>query len=363
MPFQGSAYPGTAVDPNPTQVNQSGGGGSGARPKNENPNVSKVDASPAGADVEEGEMTPEEEKKVDDELLKIILKKTYPLTPAQKKQIHEADEDQVRADLRSPPSYSSVPVDIFLDPAAEMEKGKPTAISFTDQTGQPWPIGRCIVSDEFKGDRPAQGSHVFVFTAQKLVAHGAMICLLEGLPGPAKFKVEVGNAKHFLSVDARVHLNGPAAKPLPADIDGPQLVAGDPVMEAFLYGIPPEGAEPVAVAGGGSQTKAWDYRGAIWVRTPMVLMAPTALRQNVLNGFHAFKVGHWPVLEFDDDGHDVVLRLTGMHPVSPKIPADFLAKGDAPPRPQFTSEDDDDLSEVPSSHGPAARNTNQPKGK
>ena len=305
-------------------------------------------------------ISPEEaDKKALQDMFKGLMQEINPLTPGQEIEVRRKSEEDARARARPAPAFSNVMVNISLDPSSDipiiqMDLGQPSTISFIDRTGEPWPIKHCDWTDGFKGDSPPDGSHAITLQATHLVENGAIVCLMKDLTTPVNLRLAAGDKKHFLRVDARIPRNGPNPKPAPYDLSGAALMqAGSDDLNAFLYGIPPAGAEALEVEGGSGQTKAWRYGGSLFIRTPMVLLSPGPRGETRLEGVNVYVVDPLPDLTFEYDGHDVDIRIKGARVVRAAVPKDVLSNEEAPgpamtvisrdtPPPKTPTEADDD---------------------
>ena len=257
-----------------------------------------------------------------------------PVPPEKILEHKKATEDTARASARAEPKFLTAMKDVPLDPAETVPKvqfdlRQMATINFVDMSGQPWLIEEngCDWSAGYEGEKPRGGSHVLVLRTTELVAHGSLVCRLQGLSTPVVLRLESGKHEHHLRFDARVPRMGPKSKPPPYDLGGSSLVAGDDVMSGFLYGIMPADAVALPVDKGNGRTKAWRMGKLMIVRTNMVLLSPTPLAAANLDGVFVYKLKPMPVLRFDDDGNDVEIRIEGAKVVRASIPGDVIGDG------------------------------------
>lgn len=243
-------------------------------------------------------------------------------------------EDTARARARDEAKILTVMRDVPLDPAdtvpqVQFDLSQMATINFVDMSGQPWLIEEngCDWSAGYEGAKPGGGTHVLVLRTTELVAHGTLVCRLQGLSTPVVLRLESGKHMHHLRFDARVPRMGPKSKAPPYDLGGSSLAAGDDVMSGFLYGIVPADAVSLPVDKGNGRTKAWRMGQHMFVRTNMVLLSPTPMAAANLDGVHVYKLKPMPVLRFDDDGNDVEIRIEGAKVVRASIPADVVGDG------------------------------------
>lgn len=176
-------------------------------------------------------------------------------------------------------------------------KGYPTAISFFDSTGQPWPIawdtssnaaggssGNCnttaastsgtVEVTGFHSCVPVKGSNVLQITPLSLAPRGGMLVSLQGAPKPLAFLIVGGEQRYDADITVRVTDRGPNAK-IQIDTRPGAPVTGAPFMNALLSGIAPADAKPLSVEGvSPDDIRAWRLGGEIFLRTRYVLMSP-----------------------------------------------------------------------------------------
>src|SRR5208282_2077074 len=157
-------------------------------------------------------------------------------------------------------------------PIIHTVRGYPTALSFFDKTGEPWPImwdtnsnpaaqannGNCnqgpaggggpaVASAGFYVCAPTAGSNVLQVAAASLQPRGGLLVTLKGAPKPISFMLVAGGGTYDADLTVQVAERGPNAK---GPATGP--VAPDtasPFLTAMLDGAPPAEAEPLAVSG------------------------------------------------------------------------------------------------------------------
>lgn len=328
----------SATPPEPTGATL--GGGQGARPVQVQipgqpgvGNTSGDAAAPSPAEANKAALQ---------EMFKELLPEVNILTPAQEREVIRKSEETAKARTRQSPQFSNVLLNVTLDPSAkietiEMDLGQPTTVSFIDRTGERWPIEECHWSAGFRtpqGTKLLPGAHTLTLQTTSLVEDGALVCNMKGLTTPVNLILSAGHHKHYLRVDARIPRNGPNARPAPYDLSGSALIqAGSDDLTSFLYGIPPSGAEPLDIDGGGGDTKAWRYGDALYVRTPMVLLSPGPKRETRLEGMNVYMLDPLPILTFEYDHHDVEIRIRGARIVRAALPKNVIGNQDAPESP------------------------------
>ena len=170
-------------------------------------------------------------------------------------------------------------------PVIAVRKGYVTAVSFTDATGAPWPIGEVLVDRRFLPEAVLPGgdgedgggsgrvaSHLLYLAPQTRSLHGNAVVKLHGLAEPLVASLRGGGAAADFRVEVRLGLPGPNAAPGVTSEAG--FHAGDPVLLDLLGGVAPPGAERLAVDGGGPGARAWRHGGDLLLTTRADLLSP-----------------------------------------------------------------------------------------
>ena len=176
-------------------------------------------------------------------------------------------------------------------------KGFPTALSFFDSTGQPWPIawdtssnaaggssGNCNTSAAstsgpvevtgFHSCVPVKGSNVLQITPMSLAPRGGMLVSLQGAPKPIAFLIIGGEQRYDADITVRVADRGPNAR-MQIDTRPGAPVTGAPFMNAMLSGIAPADAKPLSIEGvSPDEIRGWRLGNEVFLRTRHTLMSP-----------------------------------------------------------------------------------------
>src|ERR1700689_2300535 len=184
-------------------------------------------------------------------------------------------EEEVNTEIASPISRR---VNVSFAPGQSTSiirivKGYPTALSFFDRTGQPWPIewdtnsnpagqasngGNCnqgpaggagpaVASAGFYVCTPTVGSNVLQVAAESLQPRGGLLVTLRGARKPISFMLVAGGGAYDADLTVQVADRGPNAKGVATGPAAPDTAS--PFLTAMLDGAPPAEAEPLAVAG------------------------------------------------------------------------------------------------------------------
>jgi len=185
-------------------------------------------------------------------------------------------------------------------------RGYPTAVSFFDSTGQPWPVqwttnsnpasqgvggaggesncnaapgtpssgGPSVSAVGFHVCVPVRGSNVLEITPMSLAPRGGLIVSLQGAPKPLAFLLVAGGGRYDASLSVHVADRGPRARvEIMTRPDAPET--GVPFLTAMLTGVPPAEAVPLAVDGvSPDNLRAWRLGRSVYIRTRHTLLSP-----------------------------------------------------------------------------------------
>ena len=221
-------------------------------------------------------------------------------------------------------------------PIVRIVKGYPTALSFFDRTGQPWPIewdtnsnpaaaqasnGNCnqgpaggggpaVASAGFYVCTPTVGSNVLQVAAASLQPRGGLLVTLKGAPKPISFMLVAGGGTYDADLTVQVADRGPNAKGVATGPVAPDTAS--PFLTAMLDGAPPAEAEPLAVAGvSPDDLRAWKVGNRVVLRTRFALISPEWLAsQTGEGGVTVYSLPVTPVVLLSQDGVTVSASLS-----------------------------------------------------
>jgi intracellular multiplication protein IcmK len=182
-------------------------------------------------------------------------------------------------------------------------KGYPSALSFFDSTGQPWPIawetnsnpagpsggancnsasangvstagGPAVAAVGFTTCTPVKGSNVLEITPMSLQPRGGLLVTLEGAPKPLSFLLIGGGGQYDADLSVQVADRGPNAKlQIITQPNAPDT--GAPFLTGMLEGVPPADAVPQAISGvSPDELRAWRLGDHVFLRTRYTLLSP-----------------------------------------------------------------------------------------
>jgi len=212
-------------------------------------------------------------------------------------------------------------------------KGYPTAVSFFDKTGAPWPIewdtnsnpagaaggtncngsaggGPAVAAVGFYVCTPLAGSNVLEIAPGSLKPRGGLLVTLKGAPKPISFMLIGGGGTYDADLSVQVAERGPNAKGLPSQIAAPDTAS--PFLTAMLDGVPPAEATPLSVSGvSPDDLRAWRVGDRVVIRTRYTLISPEWLAsENGEGGLTVYSVPSTPVVLLSRDGQTVSASLS-----------------------------------------------------
>jgi len=214
-------------------------------------------------------------------------------------------------------------------------KGYPTALSFVDKTGQPWPIawnsnsnaanadgatncgsgkggggGPAVRTNGFYTCVPYKGSNTINIEPLSLQPRGGLLVTLENAPKPVSFLLIAGRGSYDDNLTIRVSENGPQAKEQ-IDTRPGAPATGEPFMNAMLSGVAPAAAAPLAVEGvSPDDVRGWKIGNEMYLRTRLVLMTPAwDSSEYGEDGYSLYAIHSTPYVLLSDAGHTISASL------------------------------------------------------
>ena len=212
-------------------------------------------------------------------------------------------------------------------------KGYPTAVSFFDSTGQPWPIqwdtnsnpaavaggtncnaqtnsgGPSAIAIGFFVCTPTKGSNVLEITPVSLSPRGGLVVSLEGAPKPLTFLLISGGGRYDANLSIHVSDRGPHAKvEVMTRPNAPDT--GAPFLTGMLQGVPPADAMPLEVEGVSPEgLRAWRLGRNVYLRTSYTLLSPEWTASEAEAGTTVYAVPNTPVVLLSVNGRTVSALL------------------------------------------------------
>lgn len=265
-----------------------------------------------------------------------------PLTPGMIRELGKRFGDTKRAQEGASTEFAapaSRRVNVAFTPGQavniiETVKGYPTALSFFDRTGEPWPIewntnsnpagvadgancntgpnsgGPAVAAVGFYVCTPTKGSNVLEITPMSLEPRGGLVVTLQGAPKPISFLLIGGGARYDADMSVQVSERGPNAKAGAGRALAPDTAV--PFLTAMLDGVPPAEATPLSVKGvPPDELRAWKLGDRVYLRTRLTLISPEwTASENGEGGLTVYEVPATPVVLLSHYGHTVSASLT-----------------------------------------------------
>jgi intracellular multiplication protein IcmK len=218
-------------------------------------------------------------------------------------------------------------------PIIHIVKGYPTAVSFFDKTGAPWPIewdtnsnpangsggNTCNANSGAGGNGPSvgfnicapvTGSNVLQISSASLQPRGGLVVNLKGAPKPLSFLLIAGGSAYDADLSVRVADRGPNAKTMMGPPSAPDT--SSPYLTAMLDGAPPAEAIPLAVSGVSPDLlRAWRVGDKLVLRTTYTLVSPEwTASENGEGGMTVYSLPDTPIVLLSAEGHTVSAQLS-----------------------------------------------------
>lgn len=253
-----------------------------------------------------------------DEAFERALRETMPLTPGQIDIYRQQMDQTQRAIVRpvAPGRPVSRSLRLTLRPGEEtpilrVQPGVVSTLTFSDVTGQPWPVLSVVTGNPGAYVAQSAGeqgrSNIIVLSAIQPWVPSNMVVTLVGHPVPVSVALQQGEPETDYRVDVLIAARGPNAS---QDLVGISTLAptNDSVMIAFLDGTPPNSAMRLRTTS--SDVEAWRLEDRLFVRTRGDLMSPayTATSSNI-SGVRVYELVETPVLIVSRDGQFSQVRI------------------------------------------------------
>jgi intracellular multiplication protein IcmK len=213
-------------------------------------------------------------------------------------------------------------------------KGYPTAVSFFDSTGQPWPIqwdtnsnpaavaggtncnapnsnagGPSVAAIGFYVCTPTKGSNVIEITPVSLSPRGGLVVSLEAAQKPITFLLVSGGGRYDANLSIHVADRGLHAKvAIMTQPNTPET--GAAYLTGMLEGVPPADAVPLSIEGvSPDELRAWRLGKNVYLRTRYTLLSPEWTASEAEGGLTVYAVPATPVVLLSVDGRTVSALL------------------------------------------------------
>ena len=247
------------------------------------------------------------------------LRNAFPATTDQITEYRRRLEEQQRAVVEpvSPGRPVSRSVRLTLrpgevQPSVRVEPGTVSTVTFSDATGQPWPIMSVVTGNPQAYAAQSAGapgnSNILVVSALQPWVPSNLVVTLYGHPVPIAMVLEQGAHETDYRLDVQVAASGPNAAP---DLTGTptSVTTDDHVRMQFLDGTYPDGARRLHTSS--SDVEAFEYAGVTYVRTRADLVTPPADgKASNVSGTNVYSLADdWPILMVSSDGRLTSVRI------------------------------------------------------
>jgi len=245
-----------------------------------------------------------------------------PLSADEIRRLRQLQSQQERA--MATPGVTAVPrisaQTVSLAPGASLPLVRnavnwPATISFIDSTGAPWKI----LAEPLSGSpdievRWTPGTSAMTIIAKRDFVSTSVTLGLDGLAVPITISIMSGEsdtAKKTWVVDSRMDLRIPRRGPgAAADAPPPSRIGlHDDVLQAFLDGVPPQGAKRLKTMGGVPDTVVWQQGDDLYIRSRAEMRDEFDTTLSSADGTHLWKLPVTPRVAFSVDGRTEALSI------------------------------------------------------
>lgn len=245
-----------------------------------------------------------------------------PLSADEIRRLRQLQSQQERA--MATPGVTAVPrisaQTVSLAPGASLPLVRnavnwPATVSFIDSTGAPWKI----LAEPLSGSpdievRWTPGTSAMTIIAKRDFVSTSVTLGLDGLAVPITLSIMSGEsdtAKKTWVVDSRMDLRIPRRGPgAAADAPPPSRIGlHDDVLQAFLDGVPPQGAKRLKTTGGVPDTVVWQQGDDLYIRSRAEMRDEFDTTLSSADGTHLWKLPVTPRVAFSVDGRTEALSI------------------------------------------------------
>jgi intracellular multiplication protein IcmK len=241
------------------------------------------------------------------------MRELLPLSQPQVRQFRQ-DATKIDRETRSPPMGAAQPtsrsVTLSLKPGERapelrLAPGNASVLTFSDQTGAPWPVMSVTVGNpQAYGAQEAgekgKTNMVVISPLQNFDVSANLIVTLVGYPVPVLFSLSTGSDRVDYRLDVGIEARGPNAA---YDITATSSLqpTNDSTVQSFLDGVAPKGARRVHTSE--AAVEAWRFQDMLYVRTSLELLSPAYVaRARNVSGTNIYTLADSPVLIVSQDG-------------------------------------------------------------
>lgn len=266
---------------------------------------------PAAAQQSPAIGTPVSDAELQDEAFQDALKSIAPLTPEQieimRRKLDGVDRAQGKPLNPGAPVTRSIAISLKSGERPATIKVSPgwiSTITFSDVTGQPWPVLSVTNGNpdayDIKSSGPENSTNIITISSKQAYVGSNIAITLVGAKVPILMTLDPGTGEIDYRVDAQIDQRGPNAAYDVVASDGLPMT-GDSTMLSFLDGVPPENARKIKT--GSREVQAWRFEDMLYVRTSKSLLSPAYVsKQSNASGVNVYVLKEAPVLLVSDGG-------------------------------------------------------------
>jgi intracellular multiplication protein IcmK len=244
----------------------------------------------------------EMEKKAFDQALKVL----NPMTPDQERTVRQENDkiDKARGEQLAPvqPVSRSQRVSLKSGEAPALIRTSPgwiSTITFSDVTGQPWPVLTVTNGNptafNVQSSGPAGSTNVITISSLQPYVSSNIAIMLVGAKVPVMMTLAPNNGGPVdFRVDAQMDQRGPNAS-LDEIYSDTLPPTSDSTMLGFLDGVPPGDAVKLKTSNG--EVQAWRYNDMLYIRSDKSLLSPAYVsKQSNASRVNLYVLNEAPVL-------------------------------------------------------------------
>lgn len=263
-------------------------------------------AAPAGGNLAIAPAAPADP----DAAFKEALKGIVPLTDEQVRKLRgeldKIDRAQGEPLTTVKPSTRSIQVSLRSGEYPAVINTSPgwiSTITFSDVTGQPWPVLSVTNGNpdayNIQSSGPEGSTNIITISSKQGYVPSNIAVTLVGAKVPILMTLQpTDKGQVDFRVDALMDQRGPNAA---YDIIANETLSptDDSTMLAFLDGVPPSGAKPLKSSN--PDVQAWRYNDLTYIRTEKALMSPAPIRKTSnASRTNVWVINEMPVVMFSD---------------------------------------------------------------
>lgn len=245
-----------------------------------------------------------------DAAFKEALKGIVPLTDDQvrklRTELDKIDKAQGEPLTAVKPSTRSIQVSLRSGEYPAVINTSPgwiSTITFSDVTGQPWPVLSVTNGNpdayNIQSSGPEGSTNIITISSKQGYVPSNIAVTLVGAKVPVLMTLQpTDKGQVDFRVDALMDQRGPNAA---YDIVSNESLTptDDATMLAFLDGVPPQGAKPLKSSS--RDVQAWRYNDLTYIRTDKALMSPAPIRKTSnASRTNVWVITEMPVVMFSD---------------------------------------------------------------